>query len=216
MKYPLAAVSKLLEVFGEDLGGGYDIGCKFKTTLAGSSIGPCTKLMHHTCLVGAFHGHAHSRICQLSHLTTYVEGLGIEDLETCEHIFSKSNALASATHYVSVFHRQQAITTYFQHNDDFETYANLSKYYLMSCFSGTNSRAGEFLYNNYKQALDILSDGEHVLPGLMQDLGVTDVVTFEMWLKEEKSYLEGLQCKPEEETVTMEYWQRLVKLNTSK
>ena len=194
MKYPLAAVSKLLEVFSKDLGGGYDIGCKFKTMLAGSSIGPCTELMCHTCLMGTFHGH----ICQLSHLTTYVEGLGIEDLKTCEHIFSKSNALrALATCYVSVFHWQQTITMYFQHNDDFETYANLSKYYLiMSCFSGTNSRAGEFLYNNYKQALDILSDGEHVLPGLMQDLWVTDVVTFEMWLEEEKLYLEGLLSYP--------------------
>ena len=172
--------------------------------------------MHHSCLVGAFHGHAHSRICQLSHLTTYVQGLGIEDLETCECIFLKSNALTLATRYANAFHRQQAITTYFQHNDDFEVCTNLSKYNLMSRFSDTNTRAGEFLYNNYKQALDILSNGKHVLPGLMQDLGVTDVVTFEMWLKEEKSYLKGLQCEPEEEMVIMEYWQRLVKLNTSK
>ena len=84
MKYPLAIVSKLLQVFGENLGGGYDIGCQFKSTLASSSIGLTAQALQHTCLVGTFHGHAHSRFCQLSHLTTYVEGLGIEDLETCE------------------------------------------------------------------------------------------------------------------------------------
>jgi hypothetical protein len=28
-KYPLAIVELLLEVFGPDIGGGYDIGCKF-------------------------------------------------------------------------------------------------------------------------------------------------------------------------------------------
>ncbi|KAG6905638.1 hypothetical protein DXG01_001484 [Tephrocybe rancida] len=32
-KYPLAVIATLLEVFGEDIGGGYDISCKFKTTL---------------------------------------------------------------------------------------------------------------------------------------------------------------------------------------
>ncbi|KAG2034623.1 hypothetical protein BDR03DRAFT_869707 [Suillus americanus] len=32
-KYPLAVVSKLLDIFGKQLGGGYDIGCQFKTTL---------------------------------------------------------------------------------------------------------------------------------------------------------------------------------------
>ena len=79
----------------------------------------------------------------------------------------------------------------------------------------TNHQLGNFLYNNYKQALDIIADGEHILPGLMQDLNIMDVATFEVWLREEKYYLEGLQREPEEETLTMEYWQRLVKLNES-
>ena len=79
----------------------------------------------------------------------------------------------------------------------------------------TNHQLGNFLYNNYKQALDIIADGERILPGLMQDLNITDVATFEVWLREEKYYLQGLQREPEEETLTMEYWQRLVKLNES-
>ena len=79
----------------------------------------------------------------------------------------------------------------------------------------TNRQVGEFLYNNYKQALDIITDGECILPGLMKDLNIMDVGTFELWLREEKSYLEGLQCEPQEEMLTMEYWQRLVKLSES-
>ncbi|KAG2124204.1 hypothetical protein DEU56DRAFT_923609 [Suillus clintonianus] len=198
-KYPLAVVSKLLDVFGSNLGGGYDIGCQFKTTLDNSSLGPLARSMHHTCLVGAFHGHAHRRLCQLYSLTTYIKGLGLEDLETCERTFSKSNSLASALRYASVFHRQQAIDTYFEHNDDFEVYANLS----------------DFLYNNYKQALDILSDGDATLPNLMRDLKVTDVAVFEGWLAEEKVYLQSLTREPEVETLQMEYWQKLVNLTAS-
>lgn len=121
----MAVVSKLLEVFGKDLGGGYDIGCRFKTTLNRSVLGQSARELNHTSLVGAFHGHAHKRLCQLDHLTTYVKGLGLEDLEGCERTFSKSNALASSVRYSSIFHRRQAIANYFQHTDDFEVYANL-------------------------------------------------------------------------------------------
>lgn len=126
-KYPLAIVEKLLDAFGDGLGGGYDIGCKFKTTLKNSKLGARAHALHHVCLVGAFHGHAHRRLCQLWHLATYVKGLGLEDLEGCERAFSKSNALASTVRYASIFHRLQAITTYFAHNDNFEVYQNLGK-----------------------------------------------------------------------------------------
>ncbi|KAG1797356.1 uncharacterized protein HD556DRAFT_1267601 [Suillus plorans] len=199
-KYPLAVVSKLLEVFGSNLGGGYDIGCQFRTTLDNSSIGPLARSLHHTCLVGAFHGHAHRRLCQLFSLTTYIKGLGLEDLEVCERTFSKSNSLASALRYASIFHRQQAIDTYFEHNDDFEVYANLS----------------DFLYNNYRQALDILNDGSTTLPNLMRDLKVADETVFERWLEEEKVYLQGLTQEPADETLQMEYWKTLANLAASK
>ncbi|KAG1880790.1 hypothetical protein F4604DRAFT_1578517 [Suillus subluteus] len=198
-KYPLAVVARLLDVFDDGLGGGYDIGCQFKVTLDNSSLGPLVRSMNHTCLVGAFHGHAHRRLCQLFLLTTYIKGLGIEDLKTCERTFSKSNSLASSLRYASVFHRQQAIDSYFEHNDDFEVYGNLS----------------DFLHNNYKQALDILANGNAVLPNMMRDLGVADDTVFERWLDEEKAYLKGLTREPEEETLQMEYWQKLVNMKAS-
>ncbi|KAG1719798.1 hypothetical protein EDD22DRAFT_983278 [Suillus occidentalis] len=198
-KYPLAVVAKLLNVFGADLGGRYDIGCQFKTTLDNSILGPQACALRHSCLVGAFHGHAHQRICQLDHLATYVKGLGLEDLETCERTFSKSNALALTIRYASVFHRQQLISAYFQHNDEYDVYPNL----------------GNFLYNNYRQALDILQNGQINLSEVMWDLDITDVSVFDQWITDEKEYLQGLKSEPEHETLQMEYWQKLINLTAS-
>jgi len=50
----------------------------------------------------------------------------------------------------------------------------------------------------------------------MQDLGVSDVKVFEDWLEEEKVYLLGLQKEPLEETLQMEYFQKLLNLQASK
>ncbi|KAF9242899.1 hypothetical protein BU15DRAFT_86696 [Melanogaster broomeanus] len=188
-KYPLAVVNKLVETFGSDLGGGYDIGCQFSTTLDRSSIGPLIQSSRHTCLVGAFHGHAHRQLCQLSHLTLYTEGIGLEDLETCERTFSKSNALSSTVRHSSIFHHQHSISNYFEYNDDYEVYANLSN----------------FIYSNYKQALEILADGNSTLPDIMWDLNITNKSVFDTWRQEEKAYLESLSQEP-----------RLVKLSASK
>lgn len=118
----------MLDVFGKDLGGGFDIGCRFETTLAKSPLGPRARELNYTLLVGSFHGHAHRRLCQLSHLATYIKGMGLEDLEGCEWAFSKSNALASSVRYASAFHLIQAIATYFEHNDNMEVFQNLSEY----------------------------------------------------------------------------------------
>jgi hypothetical protein len=118
----------MIDVFGADLGQGYDIGCCFKTTINKSSLAPKAHAANHTCLIGAFHGHAHNHLCQLSFLATYVEGLRLEDLEDCERFFSLSNALASSTRYSSTFYRCQAIVEYAKHKDAFETYQNLSMF----------------------------------------------------------------------------------------
>lgn len=122
----MAIVDTLLQALGSDLGVGYDIGCKFATTIKTSLLGPLAAQLHFCSLVGLFHGHAHGRLCQLSNLATYTKGLGLEDLEGCERFFSKSNALATAVRYASVFHCQQRIVNYMRHTDTFETYANLS------------------------------------------------------------------------------------------
>ena len=126
-KYPLVIIAKMLDVFGKDLAAGYDIGCCFETTIKNSPLGDKARELNHRCLVGAFHGHAHNRLCQSRFLATYVEGLGLEDLEGCERFFAKSNALAPGTCHTSTFHRRQAISEYALFTDRFETYAHLSK-----------------------------------------------------------------------------------------
>ncbi|KAJ6551242.1 hypothetical protein B0H19DRAFT_1211105 [Mycena capillaripes] len=108
-KYGLAITNVILNTFGPDHGAGYDIGCEFCTTISNSSLGSKAKAQNFKTLVGAFHGHAHNRMCQLKYLATYVPGLGLEDLEGCEHFFSKSNALSRSVRYASVFHRRTFI-----------------------------------------------------------------------------------------------------------
>ncbi|KAJ6448968.1 hypothetical protein C8R47DRAFT_999342 [Mycena vitilis] len=194
-KYGLAITNALLDAFGPDLGLGYDIGCGFGTTIRESPLGPKAKRERLKTLVGAFHGHAHNRMCQLKYLVTYVPGLGLEDLEGCERFFSKSNALSRSTRYASIFHRRQAIATYLAHVDTFETYGNLST----------------FLVNNYKQALDLIDLNES-LQYAMDQAGITGPDVFVERLKQEMEYLKNLSKEPDEETDQMEYYQRLVNL----
>lgn len=122
-------VAELLDDHPRGVGVGYDIGCGFSTTLWNSPLGPKALLRNFCCLVGAFHGHAHNRLCQLRFLASYILGMGLEDLEGCERVFSKSNAMAGSVRYSSVFHRVQTIRTYFEHVDTHEAYANLSEFF---------------------------------------------------------------------------------------
>ncbi|KAJ7813582.1 hypothetical protein B0H13DRAFT_1665338, partial [Mycena leptocephala] len=199
-KYPLAVVKELLDVFGMKLGARYDIGCHFDATLHYSELGDQARANKLKCLVGSFHGHAHNRLCQLSFLATYVEGMGLEDLEGCERYFSRSNALAKSCRYASRFHRQQEITTYAKHFDSFEKYANLSK----------------FLCTNYRQALMILKT-EPALKDWMSQEHIESFDEFHQWLLEEKAYLVGLKltAKMNVEMLEMEYVQKLVNLSAS-
>ncbi|KAJ7193402.1 hypothetical protein C8J57DRAFT_1443785 [Mycena rebaudengoi] len=176
-KYPLAIVDALLDAFGPKLGVGYDIGCGFGTTVCNSPLGKKAKDLKMRTLVGAFHGHAHNRLCQLEYLANYVPGMGLEDLEGCERLFSKSNFLARSVRYASIFHRKQTIVSYMSHHDDFESYANLMA---------------------------------------MQAAGIQDVSEFRKRLDMEKKYLTDLKTDDEENTLQMEYYQKLVNLEDRK
>ncbi|KAF7341857.1 hypothetical protein MSAN_02041200 [Mycena sanguinolenta] len=187
-KYGFAITAHLLRVLGE-LGVGYDIGCKFgKMVRMHPALSSLVADNNFKALVGAFHGHAHNRRCQLKNLSTYVKGMGLEDLEECESFFSRSNALASTTRYATAFHRQQAITTYLKHVDTADAYqgallANLTSVALL-------------LAAKYRRALKIKAT-EPLLRETMANLGVESRSVFELWLGEEKE---------------MEYYQKLVNL----
>ncbi|KXN84446.1 hypothetical protein AN958_12604 [Leucoagaricus sp. SymC.cos] len=183
-------VEALLDAFSRGIGGEYDIGCKFGTMLNTSRLGEEARRLHYTALINLFHGHAHNWLCQLTNLLTYVKGMGLEDLEGCECFFSKSNVLVASIHHASVFHRKQKIVEFIQHMDSFETSQSLS---------------------NYRQALEVLKT-EPALKEAMSKHSVSDSTVFVTWLKEEHEYLLGLSSEPFEETLQMEYYQKLVNL----
>ena len=113
MKYPLAVTKKLMDVYGDDIALGYDIACSFMKTVGRSSLSLQAREKRLTGIVPSFHGHSHNRLCQVFWHPTYVKGIGKEDLEGCERVFSASNALASTTRLATPFHRVQDIEEHF-------------------------------------------------------------------------------------------------------
>ncbi|KAH9918795.1 uncharacterized protein B0H18DRAFT_1122870 [Fomitopsis serialis] len=124
----------------------------------------------------------------------YLEGVGKEDFEGCERLFSESNALAGNTCLATTFHRAQAIEQHFS-------------------FWGEqkHTELGKFLYNNYKQALDIMYDDMKVVEVLGQQLG-TNEADYERYLVEERAYLAGLKSEPPEVTQRLDYIEALMTL----
>ncbi|KIY54035.1 hypothetical protein FISHEDRAFT_32180 [Fistulina hepatica ATCC 64428] len=104
MKYPIANVNYVIDTYGEDIGQGYDIICAFMKTLHQSSITEKVKNSHLVGVVPSFHGHAHSRDCQVDWHPQYVKGVGMEHFKGSEHFFSRSNELAATTCTCTPFH----------------------------------------------------------------------------------------------------------------
>ncbi|KAG1802335.1 hypothetical protein EV424DRAFT_1474690 [Suillus variegatus] len=185
-KYPLATINKLIDVFGDHLGIGSDIRCSLQKTVAASSIQQKAGDHHLILAVNAFHGHAHNRKCQLQHHPLYLCGFGLEDLETCEHVFAASNAAVPLIHHVSHFHYVQFLELHFN-QWDIDKYLELSR----------------FILNNYKQALTMISDYTKELeayhatfPGQGLD--------FESWIAEELTYLEAVAVEPVQDATAVE------------
>jgi len=120
-------VERILDVFGSNVGIGYDIGCSFHKTVQCSSLASQAGALNVRFVVPAFHGYAHNRQCQLSNHPLYTTGFGLEDIETCERMFSVFNGLAPVTRYSSPFHRHQAIDMFAQQWDE-DKYQELCTY----------------------------------------------------------------------------------------
>ena len=80
-------------------------------------------------VVNVFHGHAHNHMCQLQYHPLYLPGTGLEDFETCEHVFSSSNATAVLICHASYFHYIQYLELHFSQWDA-DKYAELSTLFL--------------------------------------------------------------------------------------
>ncbi|KAG2117378.1 uncharacterized protein F5147DRAFT_743073 [Suillus discolor] len=116
MKYPIASLNKLMEVFGKNILYGYDIKCALEKILLRSSLANHIKELNLHGVVPAFHGHAHNHLCQVQHYSKYKVGAGKEDFETCERHLKLRNA--------TEFHRHQTLDEHFRFAD-MDKYANL-------------------------------------------------------------------------------------------
>ena len=143
-KYPLAITAKAMQVFEGSVLQAYDIGCSFGTVIKHSSLGPEFECRGSRSCVNAFHGYTHNYACQTQHHPNVIDGIGLEDLKTLEHVFSASNNLATITCYATPYRWRISIAEYFHHWDN-EKYANLSQY----------------IHDNLVQAADII-DSESV------------------------------------------------------
>ncbi|KAH9923875.1 uncharacterized protein B0H18DRAFT_878327 [Fomitopsis serialis] len=190
-KYPLAIVNKLMEVYGPDVLVGYDIACAFAKTLAKSCLAPDARRLRMAGVVPAFHGHGHNRGCQVNWHPLYMDGVGKEDFEGCERCFSESNSLAPGTRLSSVFHREQAIEEHFQ-------FWGEQKHY----------DSGNFIYNNYRQALDIIQEDGCVLAALSAELNTSDN-DYEEYLRQEREYLRGRKAEPPEKATADQQFREL-------
>ncbi|KAG9083330.1 hypothetical protein FRC07_013945, partial [Ceratobasidium sp. 392] len=107
-KYGLAAVDRLVRVFGDNILIGYDIGCTFRITALGSPlVGPLVKKHNTRFAVGSFHGYAHQRKCQVANHPLHIEGASLKSFEQNEQLFSSTNTIARTTRHASAFHRRQ-------------------------------------------------------------------------------------------------------------
>ncbi|KAH9831718.1 uncharacterized protein C8Q71DRAFT_798813 [Rhodofomes roseus] len=194
MKYPLAIINKLMEVYGPDILVGYDIACAFAKTLARSSLGPEARRLRMAGVVPAFHGHGHNRGCQVNWHPLYMNSVGKEDFEGCERCFSESNALAAGTRLSSAFHRQQAIEEFFR-------------------FWGEDKHhdSGTFIYNNYRQALNIIADDSRALAALSTELRVS-TTDLEEYLKQEREYIHNRKNESPEVARKLDYLAALRRL----
>ncbi|KAF8574809.1 hypothetical protein K439DRAFT_1624059 [Ramaria rubella] len=137
--------------------------------------------------------HAHNRLCQLSFHILMSRGFGLKDLETCKHVFAGSNAVARLTCHSTPFHQHQFIDKYFRQWDT-EKYENL----------------GHFLFNNYKQALEILQDMPNKIKSLTSGWEVSEA-QFVEWLQQECDYLNSKHSEPEVDVLGVEYVELLDK-----
>ena len=151
---------------------GYDIGCVFQKTILSSPLGTQFAESKSRCCVNSFHGYSHNFSCQTKNHPNVIDGVGIEDLETMERIYSSSNQVASVTRYASAYHRRIFIDMFFQQWDE-DKYRNLASMIL----------------NNYRQALSIIKDEGAAVEETMYELGITST-NLEMWHREQVSFFE--------------------------
>jgi KDZ transposase-like protein len=184
-----------------------------------SSFHPASRALLHRLhgIVPSFHGHAHNRGCQLHWHPMYTEGVGLEDFEECERTFGKSNELAAVTRLASPYHRVQHIDEHFifHDQDKHEMSGICFRFMHVSCLKPKFSRSGNFIFQNYRQALDKIETESHQLTALAARLKTTDI-DYENYLNTEREHLQSLKSEPAEVQQAVDYMELLAKVQELK
>ena len=186
-------VSKAMDALGPGLLVGYDIGCVFGKTILSTSLGAKFQESGSRTCVNAFHGYSHNYKCQCKNHPNNIVGMGLEDLETLERVFSASNSLAAVTRYASAYRRRLFIEMHFRQWDE-DKYLNLAT----------------MLRNNYYQALEIINKDGSAIEEAKQSLGVTDA-DLDLWKAEEEEYFQTLGHEPADRVHAIAYVELLQK-----
>ncbi|EIW84255.1 hypothetical protein CONPUDRAFT_49671 [Coniophora puteana RWD-64-598 SS2] len=197
-KYPLATVSKALDVLGGRLLVAYDIGCKLSGTIRHSSLASRFVSSGSRMCVDAFHGYAHEYSCQDAFHPTGITGAGLDDFGVMERIFSCSNEVAPVTRHASAYNRRLFIDVFFTQWDQ-DRYLNL----------------GNYLYRSYKRAVNILADENVALAHAKSSLQVSDE-DLRTWRAEQTHYLRSVGEEAEYDIHAVAYVEALQKLRDSR
>ena len=187
-------VAKAMDTFGSHLLIGYDIGCVFGGTILSTSLGTKFRESGSRTCVNAFHGYSHNYKCQCKNHPNNIAGMGLEDLETLEQVFSSSNALAGVTRYASAYRQWMYIKLHFKQWDE-DKYSNLAT----------------MLRNNYHQALDIIKNNGRAVDEAKRSLSVTDE-DLESWKVKQEEYFLVLGDEPKSKVRAIAYVELLQKL----
>lgn len=186
-----------MDVLEDKLLAGSDIGCALQKTIASSSLGPRFKAKECHCCVNAFHDYSHNWACQKKNHPNVIKGLGLEDLETLERVFSASNAVASLTRYATAYRRRVFIDMFFRQWDE-DKYLNLATMQL----------------GNYRQALKILANDSVALSDTLNTLNIT-VDDLDTWQEEESTFFSTLGQEPQWDIHAMAYVELLQDLKAA-
>lgn len=187
-------VAKAMETLGSNLLIGYDIGCLFGGTIRSTSLGAKFQESGSRTCVNAFHGYSHNYECQCKNHPNNITGMGLEDLETLERVFSSSNALAVVTRYASAYRRRLYIEMHFSQWDE-DKYSNLAT----------------MLRNNYYQALGIINSDGHAVEQAKRSMDIKDE-DLDLWKAERDEYFQTLGDEPESKVRAIAYVELLQKL----
>ncbi|KAG1811154.1 uncharacterized protein BJ212DRAFT_1223160, partial [Suillus subaureus] len=160
----------LLDVCGMDQAIGHNIACSSHKTIATSSIGVKAAGLNLQVV--------------LQNHPLYLNGLGLEDLETCECIFTSSNSAAILIQHASYFHWMQFLDLHFD-QWDMDQYSDLTLQIIK-----TNTP----VLKEFKQLHDLMD------------------ADFVNWRNEEFEYLSNVAMEPTLDVIAVAYIKQLEKL----